>query len=113
MAQLDLGRGHAGQAHRVAPGDVVVIRLPETPTSGYRWAVDAYDPQVLRLAGDDFHPPAPARPGAGGEREFRFAAEQVGSTAVRLARRRAWESAAAAAERFDTIIEVDGAERRG
>lgn len=34
------------------PGDEIVLRLPETPTSGYRWKVDAIG-SSLELADDD------------------------------------------------------------
>jgi inhibitor of cysteine peptidase len=108
VAQVVLDRGGAGRSHPAASGDLVVIRLPETPTSGYRWAVDAYDPEVLRLAGDEFRPAPEARLGGGGEREFRFSVIGAGSTPVRLARRRAWEGAGAAAERFEATIEATG-----
>lgn len=103
MAELELDKDAAGGTHRAATGDTVVISLPETPTSGYRWALDAYDPQVLRLDGDEFSP-AGAGLGAGGARRFRFVAVGPGTTPVRLARRREWVGGGA--ERFDTTVQV-------
>ncbi|MFB9236570.1 protease inhibitor I42 family protein [Plantactinospora siamensis] len=108
MAELRLDRDAAGGIHRAAPEDIVLIVLPETPTSGYRWALDAYDPQVLRLDGDDYAAGDGTGRGGGGERRFRFAALSPGSTPVRLARRRDW-AGSTGAERFETTVVVTGA----
>ncbi|GAB3807579.1 protease inhibitor I42 family protein [Micromonospora zhanjiangensis] len=106
MARRDLDRAGAGQRHQVTAGDLVILRLPETPTSGYRWALDGYDPDVLRLAGDEFRPAAGSALGGGGEREFRFSVVGAGSSPLRLARRRAWAGAGGAAEQFEATIEA-------
>ncbi|MFC7546743.1 protease inhibitor I42 family protein [Plantactinospora sp. GCM10030261] len=105
MARLELDRDAADRTFPATRGDEVVLALPETPTSGYRWSLDAYDPQVLSLAGDDFQPAAGGAMGGGGVRTFRFVARGAGATRIRLARRRPWE-ATGGAERFETTIDV-------
>ena len=104
MATIEVDEGNAEERHRASAGDHVVIRLAETPTSGYRWQLDEYDPAVLRPAGDEFVPAADARTGGGGIREFRFDVVGAASSDVSLDLRRAWETGAAAAQHFRTTI---------
>jgi predicted secreted protein len=82
----------------------VVIRLAETPTSGYRWQLDEHDPAVLQPAGDDFVPAADARTGGGGIREFRFLVRNADRSRISLSLRRSWETESAGAQKFETTI---------
>lgn len=106
MAEINLDKGDAGRAHSASPGDTVVIRLPETPTSGYRWQVDAFDPAVLKPAGDAFLPPAGPGMGGRGIRELRFAVVGRYASGVKLALRRPWEGESSAVERFEATIDA-------
>lgn len=107
MAQLDLGESDGGRSYPVAAGDLVVVRLPETPSSGYRWQVDTVDADVLAPAGDTFRP---ERPGLGGEgmRLLRFTVVGAGHASLRLALRRGWEKGEPAVRRYDVSIHVTG-----
>jgi inhibitor of cysteine peptidase len=104
MATIDVDEGGAAAPHPASAGDHVVIRLPESPSSGYRWQLDEYDAEVLTPAGDMFESAAGALTGGGGTREFRFVVEKSGHSDVALSLRRAWETDAAAAQRFRTTI---------
>jgi inhibitor of cysteine peptidase len=104
VAQINLDRSDGGRTCSGSPGDVVVIRLDETPTSGFRWQVDECDLSVLRPAGDSFRPAEGAGTGGGGTREFRFAVVGARRGGVRLALRRAWESESPPADRFEATI---------
>lgn len=106
MAEINLDKGDAGRAHSASPGDVVVIRLDETPTSGYRWHLDAFDPAVLKPVGDAFLPPTAAGMGGSGIRELRFAVVGARAGDVRLALRRPWEAASSAVDRFEATIDA-------
>jgi inhibitor of cysteine peptidase len=106
VARVDLDLTDAGRSRSASPGDLVVIGLDETPTSGYRWEVDEFDPAVLRPAGDDFRPASGAGIGGGGVREFRFTVVGPRRGAVRLALRRAWERESAPVERFEATIDA-------
>ncbi|MDX3380506.1 protease inhibitor I42 family protein [Streptomyces niveiscabiei] len=80
---------------RVRAGDVVVVELPENPSTGYRWEITGID--GLDVTGDD-HTPAPTGPagaelvGAGGTRVLRLRAEQAGEGRLELVYRRSWEA---------------------
>jgi inhibitor of cysteine peptidase len=105
VSDIHLDTAAAGLAISTSPADRLIVRLDETPTSGYRWEVEALDPAVLEPAGDEFIPAADGAFGAGGTREFRFGVVGPGSTSLRLVRRRPWEPSEAAAETFEATID--------
>jgi inhibitor of cysteine peptidase len=104
MAIIAIDEGSAAHPHPAVPGDHVVIRLPESPSSGYRWQLDAYERAVLTPAGDEFVAAADAMTGGGGTREFRFVVENSEHSDVALSLRRAWEADVADAQQFHTAI---------
>jgi predicted secreted protein len=104
VGTIEIDEGNAAQPHPATPGDLLVIRLTEVPTSGYRWQLDDHDPAVLQAAGDEFVPAADARTGGGGMREFRFVVVGTDRSEVALRLRRDWETGAPAAQEFRTQI---------
>jgi len=103
MAELVLTQTQSGICVSAAPEDVIVIRLAEHPTTGYRWQVA--HAAGLVLTGDDFTVSSSA-PGTGGERTFRFAVQQSGTTRLALSLRRPWETGTTPAGRFEVTVEV-------
>jgi inhibitor of cysteine peptidase len=78
----------------VAPGDRIVIRIPENPTTGYQWSLRDI-PSLLVLERDEFMPPSQPTPGAGGERVVVLRAPAgiaSGSGEVVLVLQRPWET---------------------
>ncbi|MEN3609610.1 protease inhibitor I42 family protein [Plantactinospora sp. ZYX-F-223] len=108
MARVDLTEADGGRSYPAAPGDLVVVQLTETPSSGYRWQLDAVDTAVLAPAGDAFRPGQQGLGGAG-TRHLRFTATGTGRTALRLVLLRGWEPGERAARRFEVTIHVTGA----
>jgi inhibitor of cysteine peptidase len=103
MAEILVRETQNGGTVGVAAGDTVAVRLPENPTTGYRWQVDALT--GLTLVADEFSPRSPA-PGAGGERELRFIAPATGVFHIQATLRRAWEVGAAPQAQFRVTIQV-------
>jgi inhibitor of cysteine peptidase len=93
MAEIEIGESQNGQAIPVKNSDVLLIRLPENPTTGFRWNVKEADPNLLKLQSDDFSPATAGGVGAGGVRLFRFVAVGSGEAALALDLARAWEPA--------------------
>jgi inhibitor of cysteine peptidase len=88
---IELGPDDAGTRRSVQVGDLTTVRLPENPTTGYRWQTTPDDAR-LRLAEDHFEGPmSPA--GAGGVRVLVFEAVRAGPASLRLQKSRSWESA--------------------
>jgi predicted secreted protein len=105
VAEIELGPADAGATRAVSEGDELIVGLDETPTSGYRWAVDAIDPSVLEVVGDEFTPPAPGPLGGSGRHEFRFRVIGTGSSPIRLVLARAWDPTAAA-DTYETAVDA-------
>jgi predicted secreted protein len=103
MAEIEIGPAETGSTQAVAVGDTLVVALDETPTSGYRWALEAFDETVLAAQGSAYVPPEGERLGASGQHRFRFTVVGPGSTALKLVRRRSWERDSVA-ETFGTTI---------
>jgi inhibitor of cysteine peptidase len=85
-------------------GDAVVVRLPENPTTGYRWQFDAA--VGLTVSGESFSPGS-AAPGAAGERALRLVAAAPGTYLFTAALRRPWETGIPPQDTFSLSIEVD------
>jgi len=48
MTEIALTQADSGRTIPAALGDAIRIELPETPTTGFRWAVGPLDPTLLR-----------------------------------------------------------------
>ncbi|MEQ4300229.1 protease inhibitor I42 family protein [Plantactinospora sp. B6F1] len=105
MARVDVTEADAGRSCPAAPGDLVVVQLTETPSSGYRWRLDAVDSAVLAPAGDSFRPEREGLGGAG-TRQLRFTATGPGRTVLRLVLVRDWQAGKRPARRFEVTVSV-------
>ncbi len=94
MAEILIGEGHNGGAIAAKAGDILVVSLPENPTTGFRWTVTEPASRVLRLQSDNFLPAAPDRVGGGGLRTLRYVAVASGEAALVLHLARPWEATA-------------------
>jgi inhibitor of cysteine peptidase len=87
---------------------VLSVRLPENPTTGFRW--QQKEPQasarVLAAIGDSYEPSGHGRVGGGGVRIFRFAAHGSGAAALHFTLARPWEQSSAPRETFSLQVEV-------
>ena len=79
-----------GRHLRVAPGEMVVLALPEVPTTGYRWEVVDLDASVASLSRVSYEGSPGAAVGGGGRRIFVFTAGSTGTASVRLSCQRSW-----------------------
>ncbi len=102
----ELTAADSGRTVTVHVGDVVSVRLPESPTTGYRWQSEV-DSTRLRAAEDRYEPAQQQTRGGAGERVLGFEVLVAGSTALRLAERRSWESGPASTE-FSVQLDVQG-----
>jgi len=88
------------------PGETILVRLTETPTTGYRWALDHLDDEVLAKEGSEFVLPKDAAIGAAGQRTFTFKATNRGAGRIALSLRRGWEGPGSAVDRFEVGVRV-------
>jgi len=95
MFDLVLVEADAGRTVEVVPGTAVQLRLPENPSTGYRWVMTMAPASCLKIGMDSFELAAEATaPGAGGVRVIAIASLSAPACELALAYRRPWETAA-------------------
>lgn len=99
---MTLDEQYAGRSVEVERGQMLVVRLKENPTTGYRWTIESAD--GLDLKEDHIH--AATVPGAAAVREFTFLATRPGNQELRLKNRREWEGDRSVIDRFAVQIRV-------
>ena len=80
-------------------GESVRLTLPENATTGYRWAIDRLDRDVVEEAGSEAHP-SRGPMGSTGQVSFDFRAKQAGSGEVALKYWRHFEGDGSIVKRF-------------
>lgn len=79
-----------GTAQVLSVGDMLEVRLPGNPTTGYAWQTTTV-PSQLRQQGEPVHHSDSRRIGSGGDTSFGFRATAQGDAILELAYRRPWE----------------------
>jgi inhibitor of cysteine peptidase len=104
MAQLQFDQSRNGGTATAQIGDLIEIRLPENPTTGYRWQLPPLDGgATVELESDEYDVSSPAV-GSGGLRRLSFRAVREGACTIDLHYRRSWEKQAA--DSFTMTIDV-------
>jgi inhibitor of cysteine peptidase len=104
---LELTQADNGKSVEARPGDLIIIRLPENPTTGFRWTVDKMDSLRVEAQGSSFSVARDAAVGGGGERTFSFKVKGEGGAGnIGLQLRRPWEGDASVVERYGVTVNV-------
>ncbi|UIE36792.1 protease inhibitor I42 family protein [Leptodesmis sichuanensis] len=106
MSDITLTNADNGKTLTLKPGQTLTLRLPENPTTGYRWSISSLNAQVLQLIDDRFESSSAAAIGGGGQRVLTFQAQQPGQISLSLNNRREWQDAASPLESFTVMIQV-------
>lgn len=106
MSAVVIEKDGEGRVHEVDPGDSILLRLPENPTTGYRWEVEFFDNSILGPPDSTFSTSGEPSMGAGGIRTFTFEARSPGQTVLRLILKRGWEPQQQAIDRFEITVQV-------
>jgi len=86
-------------------GDLLQVRLPSNPSTGYGWSIAGNSPSVLRPTGEPkYDAPAKERPGAGGTQTFEFRVVGGGGVFLDLVYRRPSEKDAPPARRWGVFV---------
>jgi len=93
-----------GRTVDVRVGAEVALRLPENPSTGYGWAVDADTPLVEIERGD--YVPTSNAAGGGGEARWLMRAMVPGTTQIKLKRWREWEGERSVVERYEVTLKI-------
>lgn len=87
LQTLEINRSHNGQMARLRVGNLLIIRLPGDPASGYQWQVGTSNTQAVRLTVAPQYSPATigsAGATAAGAYTFIYRAVQPGAGSLRL-----------------------------
>ncbi len=94
-----------GSGIYLSQGDVIAVKLPSNPTTGYSWSIAANTPSVLQPAGDArYDPPPTPKPGASGFQTFEFRVASGGPAALLLVYRRPFEKDAPPARTWSVFV---------
>lgn len=106
MATVTLGPEQHGQSVSASVGDTVVVRLPENPTTGYRWQVGVLDNRMVEQVEDTYDAAPNPVVGGGGTRELAFRIKTPAPTAIELEYRRPWEDSGTESDRWRIELAV-------
>ncbi len=106
MATVIATSAHNGSLLRARVGDDVLVRLQESPTTGFRWKIDGVS-KMLVFQSDTFDAGAGGGVGGSGLRTFRFHAQAPGDASIDLKRWREWEGETSVAERYRVTIHIE------
>jgi inhibitor of cysteine peptidase len=98
--------GAASDKLRLKPGRSAQVTLPENPSTGYSWSLDASKSVGLDHVSivDDGHAPGANLPGAPGTHRWTIRGLSVGRAAVEFVYRRPWEPAPVETRRVGVVI---------
>ena len=105
MASISIEFQNDGQVIEATMADTVVIRLPETPTSGVRWEFDELD-AALQPVGDDYELSPGGGIGAASIRVLSLKPNQPGEYPIRLKRLQQWEGESSTDATFGVTLHV-------
>lgn len=88
-------QNQTGQTIDMRVDEVIELRLPENPSTGFRWALTSPGAPVCAIVGDSFRLGGSA-PGAPGEHRWEIRGVRPGTCDVSLAYRRGFDHVAPA-----------------
>jgi inhibitor of cysteine peptidase len=102
---LKVDQAQNGSSLEVSPGGALEVRLPENPTTGYRWQLHSAGDQSLEIKADSFER-SPGGVGAGGTRCWRFHAAQAGRVHLEFSLRRSWQPQPVETFRITVVVKA-------
>ncbi len=94
-----------GRTVELPVGDEVALRLPENATTGYRWAIDSADANLVDIKEGQYVSTS-EKMGGGGEAQWLIKAKAPGATSIRLKRWRQWEGESSVVERYEITLRI-------
>jgi inhibitor of cysteine peptidase len=86
-------------------GEKVTLRLPENPSTGYRWAVDAAEMSLVEIEEGE-HVATSKMIGGGGDAQWLIKAKAPGAAQMKLKRWRPWEGERSVVERYEVTLQI-------
>ena len=106
MSTVIVGPDKDGQEVTASIHDVIILKLPESPTTGVRWGFDRLEGPV-ELAGDSYErPDSSSGIGAMTSRLLTLQPKSPGNVSVRLKRWQEWEGDSSIDATFSCVIKI-------
>jgi inhibitor of cysteine peptidase len=105
-SMLSITEQQDGKTVHVVSNDLLKITLLENASTGFSWAVDQFDKQILELVDSEANY-KPNTVGASGEVSFLFRARAPGASTIELKNWRHWEGDSSITRRFHLQVQVD------
>ena len=106
VSQLTITQVDRGKTFTVRSGDAIAITLAENPTTGYEWAIDKIDSNLIELQNSEFSLPENTGLGGGGERIFTLKTKATGVTRLQLKEWRPWSGDRSVVQRFEVTFQI-------
>lgn len=84
----------------------VLLQLEETPSTGYRWTLEASPPEAIEILAIRWVAPTGGGVGAAGKREFSLRTKAPGEIRLSLKLWREWQGESSATSRLEFILRV-------
>ena len=104
---VELSEIDNGRTIDLALGQILLVRLPENPTTGYRWEIEGTTEDIVLPQGRTFKTSSTAF-GGGGTRVFEFKATSGGTTQLCIRHWQRWEGESSIDRHFKVTIRVPG-----
>ena len=106
MSSVTIGPDKDGKEVRVTMTDVIVLKLPENPTTGVRWSFEQIN-GPLKQVGDEYEPPdSSSGIGAMSTRVFRLQPLGSGTARLQLKRCQEWEGDSSIDAKYSCVIDI-------
>lgn len=94
---------------KLKTGQTLILTLPSTPTTGYRWKVQTPTPGVLRSLGPEVYsnPEEVGLVGSAGQSVWRYQAANAGDGRLSMIYQQPWAPEVAPVQIFDCAITVN------
>lgn len=106
MSEVAIAVSDLGKTVVAHPGDIILLRLAENPTTGYVWEMGSLDPQLIEVKNSIYQVSPGTGVGRGGIRVFRLQAKAPGTVPLLLKLRRPWESEVEAVDQFSVTLQI-------
>ena len=83
-----------------------LLELEETPSTGYRWNLEAEPPTAIEILGTRWNTPDPGGAGAAGRRSFHLRVLTPGEIQLHLKLWRQWQGDASVLRRLEFTLHV-------
>jgi inhibitor of cysteine peptidase len=103
---VSLTAADQGVTRDAVVGESVLLQLAETPSTGYRWALEASPPEAIEMLATRWVTPAGAGVGAAGRREFSLRIKAPGEIRLNLKLWREWLGDSSVAHRYEFVLRV-------